>query len=96
MDTESDQRAGAETFVMCDACSAPVVLQQHPEHGYRLVCGCPRRAVQLGTETTAASLFEPVTGAWSQVDDPDWSAVWMDSASVTSDTEIDTGDTTYE
>jgi len=62
--------------VQCSTCTAPVVCYLDKSAGYRLVCGCPNTAVELSTDTMDSSLFEPVSGRWSQIDDPDFD--WWD------------------
>lgn len=58
-------------FVHCQDCTAPVVLVVDPTSGYKLICGCHARGVELSTETQSSSLFEPISGKWSTVDDVD-------------------------
>lgn len=56
-------------FVYCQDCRAPIVLFNQHGSGYTLICGCGHRRVSLSAETQSSTLFEPVTGLWSHVDD---------------------------
>lgn len=58
-------------FVHCQDCRAPIVLAIDPTSGYKLVCACQSRGVRLSADTQSSSLFEPITGKWSTVDDVD-------------------------
>lgn len=60
--------------VYCGQCNAPVVLYNVPGRGYTLVCGCPKATVSLGVDATASTLFEPLSGRWSQLDEFDFDA----------------------
>jgi len=55
--------------VYCSDCGAPVVLYNVPGRGYMLVCGCPSTSVELGEDALSSTLFEPITGRWSPLDD---------------------------
>lgn len=57
--------------VYCSGCSAPIVLYRIPSEGYRLVCGCPSTAVSIDIAVSNSSLFEPISGKWSGLDDVD-------------------------
>lgn len=74
MGTNDDEAATAGVDgdpVYCNDCDAPVVLYTVPKQGYKLVCACPQTSVALGTETMRSTLFEPLSGRWSQLDDVD-------------------------
>lgn len=57
------------SFSYCQDCRAPIVLFNKTGVGYQLRCACSGRAVALSTETQSSTLFEPITGKWSNVDD---------------------------
>lgn len=58
--------------VYCGDCNAPIVLYNVPGRGYTLVCGCPHASVELGDDASSSTLFEPITGRWSQLDEFDF------------------------
>jgi len=55
--------------VHCSTCEEPVVLYEHPARGYRLVCGCNHTSVGIDDVAANSSLFTPLTGRWSTIDD---------------------------
>lgn len=57
--------------VYCGDCDAPVVLYNIPGRGYALVCGCPTASVSLSEDTQSSTLFEPLSGRWSPLDEFD-------------------------
>jgi len=68
-------RANGEV-VTCSSCRAPVVLAIDRGNEYRLVCGCPNTAVGIDEIAASSSLFTPLSGKWSQLDDPDHDDSW--------------------
>lgn len=58
--------------VYCGTCDAPVVLYNVRGRGYALVCACPKTTVSLGDEAQTSTLFEPLSGRWSQLDEFDF------------------------
>lgn len=65
--TGTDAHAGSPAY--CTQCEAPLVVYESREHGYRIVCGCGTHAVDINTLAAERSLFEPLTGQWSNVDE---------------------------
>jgi len=53
----------------CSDCTAPVVLAHVEGEGYQLRCCCGNRAIDVTDETAESALLEPLTGAWSSLDE---------------------------
>jgi len=55
----------------CAVCEAPLIVYESREHGYQLVCACEGYSIDLTDAVAGESLFTPMTGRWSNVDDVD-------------------------
>ncbi|ESS11389.1 MAG: hypothetical protein A07HR60_01444 [uncultured archaeon A07HR60] len=68
-------REGA-TPAHCTQCECPIVLFESTTAGYELGCCCRNRSVDVNGAASGSSLFTPMTGVWSGVDDV---APWGDA-----------------
>jgi len=57
------------TPVVCSSCGTRVAVYEHPTDGVQLVCDCPHTAVTIDSCVATSSLFTPLTGRWSMVDE---------------------------
>jgi len=68
-ESESTTASAAGTEVHCSTCEAAVALFEHPTKGLRLVCACDHIAVSIDEVAAESSLFTPLTGRWSTIDE---------------------------
>jgi len=65
--TGVDIHAGTPAY--CTQCEAPLVVYESRAHGYAIVCGCGTHSVSINAVAAESSLFEPISGQWSNVDE---------------------------
>lgn len=70
-DTDDITLETMQTQVQCSVCESPVVLVQDARKGYILRCAC-ENTVSVEAVTDEYSVFEPISGKWSTVDDSDF------------------------
>lgn len=76
---DTDESWPHGTPAWCTECKAPIVVYESPEYGYRLVCACEDTYVDLTNALANESLFTPLSGRWSNVDDIDpWDDLGVD------------------
>lgn len=68
MPDQPDESSDGRT-VVCGACDAKLRVSLIPARGYRIVCNCPKLAVSIDDSVSKSSLFDPLTGKWSSVND---------------------------
>lgn len=68
MSPDSDEPSG-ERIVACGMCDSELRISLIPSRGYRIVCDCPNLAVSIDSSVTDASLFDPLSGKWSSLND---------------------------
>ena len=72
----TDEGSGAKGEpVHCNECEAQVILKLKPQLDatdpqYRLTCHCENTAVNINEVAAESLLFTPITGRWSQLNDP--------------------------
>ncbi len=55
----------------CTECEAPLVVYESTHNGYQIVCSCPNTGVNINKTASNSTLFTPMTGKWSNIDDID-------------------------
>lgn len=71
--SEGDQLvAGADGDpAYCQTCESPIVLYHDAVSGFNLTCSCPNTSIDVSGVTAEYSVFDSISGRWSQVDEVD-------------------------